>query len=189
VDEQTAGTRDPRPHPRRHRRWANPLTRTSDSVEDVARLVVLLLLVATVPLAVVAGAAVHARVQQTADAERTARSLVAATVLADAIPGRPPAGAFSGPAAEATGAALAGWQGPGGYRQARVTVPIGSRTGTDVRIWVDRAGNPAAAPTGDGDVAADAMAAGVLTASGLAGAAVLGHLLVGRLLRRSRLRR
>jgi hypothetical protein len=190
VDDQTAGTRHPS-RSRPGRRWTNPLTRTSDRVQVVCRAVTALLLLAAVPLAVVVALAAHGAVAQTAAAERAARALVAATVLADATPGRPPGGEDGeGAGAGPTGNALAGWQGPGGgYRQAPVAVPAGTRTGTVVRIWVDRAGQAAAAPTGNGDVAADTMAAAVLTVSAVGGVALLGHVAVGLLLERSRMRR
>jgi hypothetical protein len=192
VDEQTAGTRrTPGAHP--WRRWSNPLTRPSDRVQAVSRVVTLLLLLAAVPLAVVVAVSVHGQMARTAAAERAARSLVAATVLADATPGRPAGSADVGTpytTGTAAGTALAGWHGPdGGYRQAPVAVPAGSRAGNVVHIWVDRSGQPAAAPTGDGDVAADTIAAVVLTVSAVAGTALLGHLAVGLLLERSRMRR
>ena len=193
MDEQTAGTRrTPGAHP--WRRWSNPLTRPSDRVQAVSRVVTVLLLLAAVPLAVVVAVSVHGQMARTAAAERAARSLVAATVLADATPGRPPAGSADVGTLDTTGTAagtaLAGWHGPdGGYRQAPVAVPAGSRAGNVVHIWVDRSGQPAAAPTGDGDVAADTIAAVVLTVSAVAGTALLGHLAVGLLLERSRMRR
>jgi len=193
VDEQTASTRRFPGAPRR-RRWSSPLTRTSDRVQAVSRAVTALLLLATVPLAVVVAMAVHGQVGRTAAAQQAARSLVPATVLAEPAPGRPPAGTGDGDTPDtvgaATGTALAGWHGPdGGYRQAPVAVPLGARAGNVVRIWVDRAGQLAVAPIADGDVAADTIAAVVLTVSAVAGTALLGHLGLGLLLERSRMRR
>jgi len=65
-------------------------------------------------------------------------------------------------------------QPPGQARIGRLLVPPGTAAGTQVRIWVDEAGQPTRAPRTSADVAADAWFAAAGTLAALTAFGVLG---------------
>lgn len=172
--------RPPRELLRRFTLGRGPLKRRSDRLEFASRLMVLLAVLLAVPFAIVVGRIVADRVAATAHAQAQERHQVAATVLADAPP------AASGDVT--TVPANATWATPSGPRQAAVPVPVGTRAGTVVRIWVDRGGAVTVAPLGSSDVAAEGVTAGVIAGLGLMVVAGVAHLTVLWLLDRHRAR-
>jgi hypothetical protein len=166
-----------------------PLARGSDRLQALSRLLLVLAFLAAVPLSLLVGVLVHDRVAADAAAQRTARSEVSATLVADAGRATAAPGSYGTSATDGTAATRAVWRTPQGVHQGLVDAPAGSRAGSVVRIWVDGRGEPTVAPIGDGDVAAEAVSAAVLTASVLVGLAALGHLGLVTLLDRSRMRR
>jgi hypothetical protein len=172
-----------RPGPvRRFTLGSGPLKRTSDRLQALSRVLLLLTVLAVVPLAALVGSAVSGHLQQVARQQQAERTSVPATLLFDA------AGTTSGSADGV--ATTASWAGADGVpRTGRVPAPAGSRAGSVVRVWVDASGGLTTAPIGDGDIAADAVAAVVLgPGTGLALVA-LGHVVLVTVLDRRRARR
>jgi hypothetical protein len=186
----------PVPRPPRGRRRLDvllgraPLARWSDRLQALSGLLLALVLVVATPLvAVVAALGVHDRVAAEAAAQRAERSLVPATLVADAAATAPGPGLDVGGTTGLPPTAEAVWRTADGVHQGPVEAPAGSRAGSVVRIWVDRRGAVTVAPLGDGDVAAEAIATAVLVGAVLVAGAVLVHGTVLVLLDRSRMRR
>jgi hypothetical protein len=120
---------------------SGPLKRGSDRVQFTARLVLLLVVLVSVPVALSVGTVVHERLQAVAQEQPAGPTRVTAVApegprsLTDARPGpgRP-------------GTAL-WWTAPDRRPvQARVPVPPGTRAGDPVGAWTTDDGRPAAAP-------------------------------------------
>lgn len=166
---------------------SGPLKRTSDRVEVASRLALVLLLLLAVPAAELAGAARYSAVQSTVREQAGSRSAVTATLLADA-PGTHSPGI--GSTVPSGVRATAAWEGPDGVSHTgTVTAAPGSRAGTPVTVWVDRAGRPTPAPIDEGEAVAQGTVTGVAVLAGVALAGVCGHAAVLWLLARRRLRR
>jgi hypothetical protein len=163
---------------RRFTLGSGPLKRTSDRLQFLSRLLLVLFALAVVPLGALVAVDASGHLQAAAREQAAARSLVTATLLADA-------GGQDG-----TVRVTATWATADGVPHAgRVPAPAGSRAGTVVRVWVDRSGAVTGPPMGDGDVAADTIAAVILGPGVLLGLAGLGHLGLVAALDRRRLRR
>jgi len=177
--------RAPRPGPvRRFLLGSGPLKRTSDRLQALSRLVLLLAVLAVVPLAGLVGTAVSGHLHEVARQQQAQRASVPATLLFDA--GRTPSGSSSAGEVPTT----ATWAGADGVpRTGPVPAPTGSRAGSVVRVWVDDAGALTTAPLGDGDIAADAVAAVVLGPVGALALVALGHVALVTVLDRRRSRR
>jgi hypothetical protein len=82
------------------------------------------------------------------------------------------------------------WAGADGVpRTGAVPAPSGARAGSVVRVWVDRTGALTTAPLGDGDIAADTVAAVVLGPGSALALVALGHVVLVTVLDRRRARR
>lgn len=173
--------RAPRPGPvRRLMLGSGPLKRTSDRVQVLSRLLLLLGVLAVVPASAVVAADVSGRLHEVARQQHADRATVPATLLFDAAAspdGRPVP-------------TTATWAGADGVpRSGPVPVAADARAGTVVRVWVDRAGALTSAPLGDGDIAADTVAAVVLGPGSALAAVALAHVVLVCLLDRRRARR
>jgi hypothetical protein len=170
-----------RPGPvRRFTLGSGPLKRTSDRLQVLSRLLLLLTVLAVVPLAAVVGTTVSGHLHQVARQQHAERASVPATLLFDAGPsadGRPVP-------TEAVWAAADGVP-----RTGRVPAAGSARAGTVVRVWADRTGALTTAPLSDGDVAADVIAAVVLGPGSALAVVALGHVLLVTALDRRRARR
>ena len=170
-----------RPGPvRRFTLGSGPLKRTSDRLQVLSRLLVLLTVLAVVPLAALVSATVSGHLHEVARQQHAERASVPATLLFDAGPsadGRPvPTEAV--------------WAGADGVpRTGRVPAAGSARAGTVVRVWADRTGALTTAPLSDGDVAADAIAAVVLGPGSALAVVALGHVVLVTALDRRRARR
>jgi hypothetical protein len=159
-----------------------PLTRATDRLHGLSRLVVLAAALAAVPVGIAVALTVTSALHRTADAEAAARSTRTATLLADAP-------VTTGPE-DGDVLATAQWARPhGGLVTGSVLAPSGAAAGSTVTVWVDRAGRLTLPPLGDRDITAESLAAGVLAALGLPLVAVLAHLLAVSLIDGARLRR
>jgi hypothetical protein len=167
---------------RRFTLGSGPLKRTSDRVEFLSRVVLVLALLAATPAGLAVGTATYTGVLATAEHQAVTRSPTTATLLADA-----PAKNGTGTAGVPTSAT---WTAPGGAsRTGQVDAPAGARAGTTVDVWVDRAGALTDRPLTSGEVVGQGVVVGVLTGLGLVIAGLSSHLVVLVLLERRRLRR
>jgi hypothetical protein len=174
-----------RPGPvRRFTLGSGPLKRTSDRLQTVSRVVLLLTVLAVVPLSWLVGTSVSGHLHEVVRQQQAHRASVPATLLFDA--GATPSG--SGSADEVP--TPAAWAGADGVpRTGPVPAPAGSRAGSVVRVWVEDSGTLTTAPLGDGDVAADAVAAVVLGPGSVLALVALGHVVLVTALDRRRARR
>jgi hypothetical protein len=181
-----------RPHPsrpswRRFSLGSGPLKRTSDRVEFASRLVLALVLLLAAPAGELAGAAGYSAALSAAHAQAAARSEATATLLADP----PDARARRGLTPVAPWAPVpASWTGPDGVpRTGTVQADARMRAGTQVTVWVDRAGRVVPAPLTGQEAAVQGLVTGLLTVIAVATAGACGHAGVLWLLARRRLRR
>jgi hypothetical protein len=165
---------------------SGPLKRSSDRIQVMARVLLLLALVTAVPVALAVCTATGSHARSVADAEAISRHRVTATLVEEAVV--PPARDTE--QAVLTGRAEATWSdATGALRHVVVRAPAGTKTGSTVAVWIDDSGAATTAPMGDSEVAGQVALAGLGTFLGISGAAALGYLAVGRLLERSRMRR
>lgn len=173
--------RAPRPGPvRRFTLGSGPLKRATDRLQVLSRLILLLAVLAVVPAAALVGSTVSGQLHDEARQEQAGRASVPATLLFDA------AGSHDGRSVPTT----ATWAGVDGVAHSGpVPVPGGARAGTVVRVWIDDAGDLTTAPLGDGDIAADTVAAVVLGPGSALAVVVLAHVVLVAGLDRRRARR
>jgi len=143
---------------------SGPLKRGSDRVQMVARLVVLLAVVAAPGFAVAAATATTAELESVAAAEAAERLPARALVLEDA-----PARADSaGYGTASTVPALGQWTSrDGAVHQGPLRVAPGTRAGTTVPVWADRHGNLTRAPLTRQSIEGSAMATGAVVLGGV----------------------
>jgi hypothetical protein len=172
--------RAPQPGPlRRFTLGSGPLKRTSDRLQFLSRLVLLLAVLVVVPLSAVVGSSVSGHLHAVARQQAAVRTSVPATLLFDAATGD-----------RATTPTTAAWAGADGVpRTGAVPAPAGARAGSVVRVWVDTAGTLTTAPLGDGDIAADTIAAVVLGPGSALALLGLAHVVLVTVLDRRRARR
>src|SRR4051794_12923963 len=167
---------------RRFTLGSGPLKRGCDRVEVAVRVAVLCLLLLAVPAGLGAGTLTAGSLRATAATAAASLHREPATLLADAAPGEG--------SARSTVPTRATWSAPDGSgRAGTVAAPRGARAGSVVGIWVDDRGTPAPAPATGGQMTAQAVVAGVLTALALFIAAGSAQLCAGWWLARHRARR
>ena len=169
---------------RRFTLGSGPLKRSSDRLEFLSRIVLVMALLTGIVVALSVATAVSAHGRHDVMAQAAERQQVSARLLED-----PSVQAGAG---EVTllGQAAAIWTAPSGeQRTGPVPARVGAKAGSTVLIWVERDGDRTSRPLGEGDLAARAFGAGFLTLIGISAVALGAHLVVVRLLNRSRSRR
>jgi hypothetical protein len=157
----------------------NPLRRGTDRIEAAIRLAIVILLVAAVPIAVIAAGryADHVALHQ-ARAQQAADHRVTAVLLQQA----PATGSPDPYTSVQTAWVLARWQAPGWpARSGQVLAPAGAPKGSTVPTWVNASGAVTDPPAGHRDVATAVCVAVVLTCLG----SCLVLLAAGKLARRA----
>jgi len=145
---------------RRFTLGSGPLKRRSDRLQVLARVVVVLALLAAAPLAVVATEITHRSMESAAAVQVAERHRARAVVLEDTAPvaqkdGDPEASFVT---VEGT------WRAPGGHvKRGALLVPSGTVAGTTVPVWVDSSGQLTTAPMDQQSIDVTGFAAGVVT--------------------------
>jgi hypothetical protein len=132
----------------------NPLRRGVDRIESAIVLGSILAALLMIPLAAAAGTAVRQHNEAAGAARRAVLTRTQARTL-EAAPG---------PVGESQTSSLVQvtWSDPAGARrEGRTDVPVGTRAGTEVPIWLDRSGAITTSPSSSGDSIALASVAGV----------------------------
>ncbi len=144
----------------------NPLRRTSDRLEAAISVGILLAFLICAPLLALAVSSwTYGVGLRTADAEHASWHQVTAVSLTSA-----PTDGYGGYAAMVQ----ARWLGPDGKQHTgEVSVPAGSKAGTRVTVWVDRAGHVTGAPLDTSMARGEAVLASVI-APAVLGVALLG---------------
>lgn len=130
----------------RQYRWLLPrrgsLARSWDRIEAAVALAVLVLALVAVPVGVLAGSAVHHREAAIAAAQQEQRRPATAVLLVPTDPARTGDAGVAVP----TESVPARWQAGGTDRTGLIEAGPGMNAGDNVKIWLDQAGNPVAAP-------------------------------------------
>jgi hypothetical protein len=180
VDEATG--------PRLLRRFllgSGPLKRSSDRLQVLARVLLVSLVLAAVPIALAVATATGSQTRAVADAQAASRHRVTATLVEDAGPPTD-RGEYALPVV----AVSATWAAPSGAaRHGIIDAPARLRAGSIVRIWVDAHGDVTTRPLDDSDVVARAVFHSVTTFLCVTGVAALGYVGSRRAIDRSRMRR
>src|SRR4051794_10519435 len=151
----------------------------------MARVLLVCTLTMSVPIALAVGSAAHARARSQAVTESAARHQQDARLLEDAVVTSDGTGNTI-----ATAEAEAVWAGPSGERlTGLVPVAAGTKAGSLVPVWLDRAGPRPRQPLGDADVRLRSVGWAVLTLVGLCVLAVAFYTGFRVALDRSRSRR
>lgn len=166
---------------------AGPLKRGTDRVEMASRLVVLLILLATAPVALAAGNATQHRLAAVAAQQAAERHAVRAEIIRtrpiQAGSGEPD---FSGPV---TADAVVRWPTPtGGTRTATQVVPVYLGVGDTVTVWLTRDGERTTEPLDPAAVQGEGLGIGLTVALVLPVTAWALHELLRWLLDRRRMR-
>jgi hypothetical protein len=163
---------------------SGPLTRGSDRIQALARLLLLTAVLTSIPVAVTLSVATYGKVRQQETAAARGTRLATATLMLDAMVPRD-----RGATDEGAPQSLVTWAtSTGGHRRALVTVPSGATAGSSVRIWIDPRGAVSTTPPETQDPAAQALGVGLLTVLGGPSVALAVYLLFCILLDRRRLR-
>ena len=164
---------------------SGPLKRSTDRIQVLARVLLLLTVVMAVPIALAVATATGSQIRTVADAEAASRHQVSATLVDDAA---------APSVRDAEHAALtvrveATWRGPTGMRNGMVRAPVATKAGSTVDIWVDDSGALTTAPMDSSGIVGRAVLASLATFGGISAVAGLGYLGTCRLLERGRMRR
>ncbi len=154
----------------------NPLRRTSDRVEGWLLIALCAMFLIGAPVAAVAaGGYVYGAAVRAAQTSHPALAILLANAR------RSEAGALRA-------SAPASWAAPGSDAGlGRVQVPLGTRAGTVVRVWLDASGQLTGAPMQGTGLAGDVAVAAVFAPATLAAALLAVAAMVRNLLRRRRL--
>jgi hypothetical protein len=170
---------------RRFTLGSGPLKRGSDRLQVLARVLLACSLLAAVPISLTAATSSYAQAQDEAAREGQDWHAVPARLTEDV---RAPAGDVQDDGAVARGTAV--WiDRTGTEHRAVVSVPLGTRAGDTVSVWLDQDGNRTRPPMSASDVTGRAVSQGTGTFTMLAVIACCAYLWVGVLLERSRSRR
>ncbi len=165
---------------------SGPLKRSSDRIQVLARVLLVLAVLTAVPVALAVATATASHTQALADAESASRHEVTATLLQDAV--APPRNDAEHTAL--TARVEAQWSDATGIiRHGVVRAPRGMKAASTIAIWVDDSGAVTTAPTDDSEVIRQAVLASLFTFLGISVVAALGYFAARRLLERSRMRR
>ncbi|GII87962.1 hypothetical protein Ssi03_59520 [Sphaerisporangium siamense] len=168
---------------RRYRFDHNPLRRRSDRIEAVAVLLTLLVLVASVWPALLAGRVVYQRGLTAERVDPEVRQQVTAVLLENGAATNPVSsqGTVLGVKAKAR------WYMPdGSVHMGVVSVPAHAKAGSSLELWVDAHGTPTAAPRTHAQTVADAVVAGFGVVAGIGGLLFLNLALLRWMLDRRR---
>jgi hypothetical protein len=164
---------------------SGPLKRSSDRIQVLARVLLVLAVLTAVPVALAVATATASHTQALADAEAAGRHEVTATLLEDAV--APPRS--DAEHAVLTARAEATWSDATGIRHGVVRAPLGTKANSTIAIWVDDSGEVTTAPRDDSVVIRQAVLASLFTFFGISVVASFAYFAVRRLLERSRMRR
>lgn len=159
----------------RRRPWsANPLMRGSDRLESAVWMVVVVVMLAVIPIAGAAGTAEYTSAAERIRVENATKVSVTATVLEEPkqIAGTEPEQAMSG-----RFEAPARWVREGRERTATIEVPLATKPGDRLPVWIGGDGGPTTPPQPSTAAASSATAVAVaLLAEVWVGAVVLAWL-------------
>jgi hypothetical protein len=170
---------------RRFTLGAGPLKRGSDRLQCLARVLLVLTVLAALPVALAAATVAFTTAQAEASAQAAERHQTTAVLTDDATTARD-----STNDATPLYRAPVTWSGLSGERHdAVLRVPEAATSGSSITIWVDRDGKPTLRPMTAGDVSGQATVSGIVTFLGIITAAILLYEVFRSLLDRSRSRR
>ena len=164
---------------------SGPLKRSTDRIQVLARVLLVLTVLMAVPIALAVATATGSSIRSVADAEAASRHQVSATLVEDAV---------APPMSDAEHAVMsarvdATWSGATGIRRGAVRAPAAAKAGSTVDIWVDDSGALTTAPMDGSQVVGQTILASLATFAGISAAAGLGYVTIYRLLERGRMRR
>jgi len=164
---------------------SGPLKRSTDRIQVLARVLLVLTVLMAVPIALAVATATGSSIRSVADAEAASRHQVSATLVEDAV---------APPMSDAEHAVMsakvdATWSGATGIRRGAVRAPAAAKAGSTVDIWVDDSGALTTAPMDGSQVVGQTVIASLATFAGISAAAGLGYVTICRLLERGRMRR
>ncbi|WP_116450381.1 hypothetical protein [Blastococcus litoris] len=144
---------------------SGPLKRRSDRIQVVGRVVVVLSVLGSPPLAVAAATATGSHLDEVAAAEAASRTRATAVLLAEAPPPRSVGGAGDfGQADPRPPRVPAVWTDRDGReRRGDVVAAPGAPAGSPVHVWLDAGGEPARAPRDPATIPVTAAAVGAST--------------------------
>ena len=161
-DWSPAVTRETTPRRRRVRKMVlapHPLTRPSDRLEVLARVVLLALLLGSLPIAVAVALTTYSSTHRQAAVQAVAWHPARATLLGEA----PVADDGTGEGSTTSQAPAVWTTASGTSQKGSVLVTAGTPAGSTVHIWVDSAGHITPPPLTDSDAVTRAVGRAVLT--------------------------
>jgi hypothetical protein len=162
---------------RRFHQGGNPLARTSDRFEGLLLLIVVVTMLGLIPFCLTIGSSSYAQHKSVADQQRSAQYPATATLLAD---GPAIAPGSEGTMANEAGPTAATWMlADGARRYGQVSADAGTPKGAVIPIWLDRAGDPVAAPESDSAALVYAVGLSVFLWLGIS-AALIGLFFLAR---------
>jgi len=165
---------------------SGPLKRSTDRIQVLARVLLVLGVLMAVPISLAVATATDTSMRSLAESQAASRHQVDATLLEEAVP---PMGNDAEHTA-LTAKAQATWLDTTGVvRDGLVRAPAGTKVGSTVTVWIDDSGAVTAAPMAGSQVVGQAVLASLATFTAISITALLGYVAVRRLLERGRMRR
>jgi hypothetical protein len=164
---------------------SGPLKRSTDRIQVMARVLLVLTVLIAVPIALAVGTATGSSLRSVADAQAASRHQVDATLVEE-----PVVPLNSSEHVALTTEVAATWiDATGAFRDGVVRAPVDADVGSTVVVWIDDSGDVTAAPMAGSQVVGQVVLASLATFAGISMTASVGYLVLRRLLERSRMRR
>jgi hypothetical protein len=170
---------------RRFALGSGPLKRTSDRLEHLARILLVLILLMGVAVALAVATAHYTSARTATAAQAADRHRASAELLEDERALGDGAGSLPG----VSGAAAVWTDSSGVERRGVIPVPEGAQAGSTVSIWIDQEGTRTTRPISNGDVATESAGYALLTYIGISMVAFGAYRSFRKLLDRNRSRR
>jgi hypothetical protein len=170
---------------RRFALGSGPLKRTSDRLEHLARILLVLILLMGVAVALAVATAHYTSARTETAAQAADRHRASAELLEDERARGDGAGTLPG----VSGAPAVWTDSSGVERRGVIPVPEGAQAGSTVSIWIDREGTRTTRPISNGDVATESAGYALLTYIGISMVAFGAYRSFRKLLDRNRSRR
>jgi hypothetical protein len=174
---------------RRFALGSGPLKRTSDRLQHLARILLVLILLIGVAIALAVATAHYTSARTEAAAQAADRHRASAELLEDERAPSDGDGDGDGDIRDVLGAAAVWTDSSGVERRGVIPVPEGAQAGSTVSIWIDREGTRTTRPVSNGDVATESAGYALLTYIGISMVAFGAYRSFRKLLDRNRSRR
>jgi hypothetical protein len=165
---------------------SGPLKRSTDRIQVLARVLLVLAVLMALPVALAVATATDSSMRTLADRQAASRHQVDATLVEEPVAPLGSQPEHGGLTAKVEATYL---DATGATRDGVVRAPVDATVGSTVVVWIDDSGAITTAPMDDAQIVGQTVLASLATFTGITVTALLGYVTLRRLLERSRMRR